>query len=137
MKARGITLIEVLAAVVLLAALSAVCVGLVRDASQSLEDDPSAVSIESSRLAWLASEVGDHPLAFGIDNRDSGPQTRTGNLELADGAPAWCRDVRWTLHAPSDSAINRAWVELELDGSVAWTVVELEEAEQPTPEAQE
>lgn len=110
---RGLTLVEVLAATVLLTVLAGACVPLMERAMRAL-DDPAA-PIDRFELAVLADQFMDEPAAFGMERP---PQDETIFLtwpEQLDRPPVTVRRLR-----ASDTDVDHAWIEFACGEAAVW-----------------
>jgi prepilin-type N-terminal cleavage/methylation domain-containing protein len=125
MSRRGLTLIEVLAATILLAAMSAVCIGLVREARLATEAEvPQTDSHQLVYLHRLAEQVAVDPSAFGIEVEALTGTEITDELDFDDLRGDLHGPVSYRLLYPDEPETGHAWVVLSVDGAQVVVPVE-------------
>ena len=116
---RGLTLVEVLAATVLLAVIVGACVPMLQRAMQALEY--SEPPFEYMELAWLADALIAEPAAFGVE-----ALAPTGDLQVqwpesSERPPVIVRrlmadddeiEYAWLVFSSGEWAVHR-WIRLE------------------------
>ncbi len=107
MMRRGLTLIEVLAATVLLSLIAATCLPLMQKATRDLAATPTPAAWDTIQLQDLMDEVAQDPAAFGIE--DWPPIAAT--LAWPDGAARPPVELR-RIH----EADPHVWLEAACDG---------------------
>jgi prepilin-type N-terminal cleavage/methylation domain-containing protein len=118
MSRRGLTLIEVLTATVLLAAMSAVCIGLVREAR--LISEAEALQADSQQLVYLhrlAEQVAVDPSAFGIDVESLTGTEITGEFDIDDLRGDLHGPISYRVLYPDEPEVDHAWLVLAVAGA--------------------
>jgi prepilin-type N-terminal cleavage/methylation domain-containing protein len=112
MSRRGLTLLEVLAATVLLAILAGACVPVLQRALSALR--PSQRQFELLELARVADSVVAEPSAFGVDAVSEASEQRMGWPDHTDRPVITVR-----LLAADDPDAEHGWLAFSSGG---WTV---------------
>lgn len=113
MKHRGLTLIEILAATVILSASAAVCASMLRGARTSLETPRTSIR----HLAALADTFMEDPASFGIE-KSTLPETGPFSIQWPESIdPKLARtavlvSVTKSTDPPED-ALRHAWIVFE------------------------
>jgi prepilin-type N-terminal cleavage/methylation domain-containing protein len=125
MSRRGLTLVEVLAATVLLAAMSAVCIALVREARLAGEAEVSQADAHSLvYLHGLAEQVAVDQSVFGIEVESLTGTEVTGELDFDALRGDFRGPVNYRLLYPDEPEADHAWVVLTVDGAQVVVPVE-------------
>ncbi len=125
MSRRGLTLIEVLAATVLLAAMSAVCIGLVREARLAGEAEVSqADAHQLVYLRRLAEQVAVDPSVVGIEVESLTGTEITGEFDIDDLRGDLQGPVSYRLLYPDEPQADHVWVVLSVGGAQVVVPVE-------------
>lgn len=134
---RGLTLLETLAATVILSLIAVACVPMLQDARASLEQ-PSAPACDLIELALLADAVMADPKAHGLE-KSTDVAVLQWPQEMVEREPRLAlRPVQVTVLTPSIDDPGRherrhQWVSFVCDGVVVlrWTAVEEAQEVQP------
>jgi prepilin-type N-terminal cleavage/methylation domain-containing protein len=127
--ARGLTLLEVLIATVLLTIMAATCVPVMAQAMRSLQTNEHAHLINATDLARFADSVIAHPELIGFKQQDE--LLKSDGVELPWPAQ-WLAEraasappVRLKVLRNADPKVDHAWLVFECDGLVVhrWLAV--------------
>ncbi len=134
--ARGLTLLETVAAAALLAVLGAAGASLLVDARQRVgRPEPSATVNDLSRLAdVLVEDPAEVGFAGTVEEMDGATLPWPVSFELVDAPPVALRLVETTGFETTEldeEPARRAWLILECDGFSIARWVELPEEESP------
>lgn len=110
---RGITLIETLAATVLLALLAATCVPMLRHLTTIAERRDAPADVDLAALSALADLLLDDPGRFGIDEDGSWSDRSIpwpDGLRETFALPLECADAELTVQSAVEPEIDREWL---------------------------